>query len=78
LATYTSWRVIYGVQASIAFVGAILSYFYIPYDVTPTVAEMSEKASEGGPRYFLSICNPFAILKVLRHPEIFLAVRCHV
>lgn len=88
IATYTSWRVIFGVQAGITFCGLIMSFFFVPKksQLSNLAKEHDEKkkrkreeaaAGDGSMRTKMGIVahafNPMAVFRQWRYPSILLA-----
>lgn len=73
ISAYTSWRVIFGVQAGMTLAGLVLGWFFVPHDIVVEAANQPpEKPTK---RRLLQVFSPLPVFKVMRHPNILLAVR---
>ncbi|ROT40801.1 MFS general substrate transporter [Sodiomyces alkalinus F11] len=70
ISAYTSWRVIFGVQAGMTLIGLILGWFFVPHDI---VAEKDQEQSEETAKRLLRVFSPLPVFRVMRHPNILLA-----
>ncbi|KAM0276640.1 hypothetical protein ACHAQH_006549 [Verticillium albo-atrum] len=66
IATYTSWRVIYGVQAGMTLIGLILAWFYVPLDPP---REPQPKTT----RHIISQFSPMPVFRVFEYINILAA-----
>ncbi|EEY22975.1 conserved hypothetical protein [Verticillium alfalfae VaMs.102] len=66
IATYTSWRVIYGVQAGMTLIGLVLAWFYVPLDPP---REAQPKTS----KHVLAQFSPMPVFRVFEHINILAA-----
>lgn len=75
IATYTSWRVIYGVQAAMSFFGLVMAWFLVPKDVTPAVdlGFRTSKPTSQCLRTLVSTFSPKTVFKMFLFPNILLA-----
>jgi hypothetical protein len=74
LVTYTSWRVIYGLQAGMTLLGLSLAYCYIPKDAGSSSGTVSAPDSNIRFRKIIELFNPLPVVQILRYPEILLSV----
>lgn len=74
IATFTSWRVIYAVEAGMSMVGLILAYFFVP-----RASEIGNpKTIETPPqtkKEIIGAFNPMVVFCQFTYPRILLAVR---
>ncbi|PNH47149.1 hypothetical protein VD0004_g1137 [Verticillium dahliae] len=66
IATYTSWRVIYGVQAGMTLIGLVLAWFYVPLD-PPREAQPTTS------KHVLAQFSPMPVFRVFEHINILAA-----
>ncbi|KAL2874967.1 hypothetical protein SGCOL_009809 [Colletotrichum sp. CLE4] len=72
IVTFTSWRVIYGVQAGMTFVGLIMAFFFVPKasqlaHLKIAVAERAPIRSMGDLAHAF---NPMGVLRQFKYPNI--------
>ncbi|KAH7123455.1 major facilitator superfamily transporter [Dactylonectria estremocensis] len=73
LATYTTWRAIYGLQAGMSLIGFILAFCYVPKDVQKSSQGSSDRGSKARFRTLIKLFSPFPVFKILRYPDILLS-----
>ncbi|TDZ17081.1 Efflux pump rdc3 [Colletotrichum orbiculare MAFF 240422] len=73
IVAFTSWRVIYGVQAGMAVVGLTLAFFFVPKASELQNLKIVEKAPCRTPREALAAFNPMGVLRTFRYPNILAA-----
>lgn len=73
IGTFTSWRVIFGVQGGMALIGAVMAFFFVPKR-SQLSNVIVEKRKEKNARNILRAFNPSNILRLYKFPSILLAV----
>ncbi|KAH6959909.1 major facilitator superfamily domain-containing protein [Ilyonectria sp. MPI-CAGE-AT-0026] len=73
LATYTTWRAIYGLQAGMTLIGLILAFFYVPNDIPKPSHSRSEPGSKARFGTMIKLFSPCPVFKILRYPDILLS-----
>lgn len=78
IVTFTSWRVIYGVQAGMTFLGLIMAFFFVPK--ASQLAHLKIAVAERAPIRSLGdlahAFNPMGVLRQFKYPNIVAAVSC--
>ncbi|KAJ0337641.1 hypothetical protein COL922a_006534 [Colletotrichum nupharicola] len=73
IVAFASWRIIYGVQAGMTFVGLILAYFFVPRASELTHLKVPEKAPVHSVREVMHAFNPMGVLRAFKYPNILAA-----
>ncbi|KAF4895393.1 Efflux pump rdc3 [Colletotrichum fructicola] len=73
IVAFASWRIIYGVQAGMTFIGLILAYFFVPRASELTHLKVPEKAPVHSVREVMHAFNPMGVLRAFKYPNILAA-----
>ncbi|KAM0344759.1 hypothetical protein ACHAPU_007132 [Fusarium lateritium] len=73
IATYTSWRVIYGVEAGMSLFGLTLSFFFIPRASEVENPKLAQAARPRTPKEILHTFNPMHVFCQFAYPKVILA-----
>ncbi|KAH0429408.1 major facilitator superfamily transporter [Colletotrichum camelliae] len=73
IVAFASWRIIYGVQAGMTFVGLILAYFFVPRASELTHLKVPETAPVHNVKEVLHAFNPMGVLRAFKYPNILAA-----
>ncbi|KAI8246296.1 Efflux pump FUB11 [Colletotrichum sp. SAR 10_96] len=73
IVAFASWRIIYGVQAGMTFIGLILAYFFVPRASELTHLKVPEKAPVHSVREVMHAFNPMSVLRAFKYPNILAA-----
>ncbi|KAI8282369.1 Efflux pump FUB11 [Colletotrichum sp. SAR 10_98] len=73
IVAFASWRIIYGVQAGMTFIGLILAYFFVPRASELTHLRVPEKAPVHSVREVMHAFNPMGVLRAFKYPNILAA-----
>ncbi|KAH6989859.1 major facilitator superfamily domain-containing protein [Ilyonectria destructans] len=76
LATYTTWRAIYGLQAGMALLGLILACYNIPNDTPKPSSDVTEQVPKTSFRTILKLFSPLPVFQILKYPEVLLSNIC--
>jgi predicted MFS family arabinose efflux permease len=72
IVTFTSWRVILGVQGGMTLIGLVLAFFFVPR--VSQLATAKPKPKPRTKKEMLEAFNPMAVIRQWRYPSILLAV----
>jgi predicted MFS family arabinose efflux permease len=72
IVTFTSWRVILGVQGGMTLIGLVLAFFFVPR--VSQLATAKPKPKPQTKKEMLEAFNPMAVIRQWRYPSIILAV----
>jgi predicted MFS family arabinose efflux permease len=75
IATFTSWRVIYGVEAGMTLLGLTLAFFFIPKASEIENPKVTQTVRPKGKKEILQAFNPMNVFIQFTYPRILLAVR---
>ncbi|KAF7561860.1 hypothetical protein G7046_g2288 [Stylonectria norvegica] len=73
IATYTSWRVIYGVEAGMALFGLILAFFFIPKASEVENPKAVDAVHPRTSKDVIDAFNPIHVLRQFKYPRVLLA-----
>ncbi|KAK6222560.1 major facilitator superfamily transporter [Colletotrichum tabaci] len=73
IVNFTSWRVIYGVQAGMAFLGLIMAFFFVPRASELAKHQIAEKTPVRSLRDLAHAFNPMGVFRQFRYPNILAA-----
>jgi MFS family permease len=74
--TFTSWRVMFWLQAGLAGLSAILVILFLPETIHHKLLDdIRDKPSSERTRQVLHQLNPLKIVKMIRYPNLLLTVR---
>lgn len=74
IATYTTWRVIFGVQGGMALIGLIMAFFFVPKKSELSNLQYQEKPRSHSKEDILAAFNPSHVFRLFKFPSILLAV----
>lgn len=77
IATYTSWRAIFGVQGGMAFIGMALAFFFVPRASQLSNLQAQEKPTKPTKQDIIYAFNPINVFRLWKYPGILLAVGFH-
>ncbi|KAF6804042.1 major facilitator superfamily transporter [Colletotrichum sojae] len=70
IVAFTSWRVIYGVQAGMTLLGLILAFFFVPRASELKKHNIVEKAPVSSVKDVLRAFNPAGVFRAFKYPNI--------
>ncbi|GKT46353.1 efflux pump rdc3 [Colletotrichum spaethianum] len=73
IVNFTSWRVIYGVQAGMAFLGLIMAFFFVPRASELAKHQIVEKTPVRSFGELAHAFNPMGVLRQYRYPNVLAA-----
>ncbi|KAK1978298.1 major facilitator superfamily transporter [Colletotrichum cereale] len=73
IVNFTSWRVIYGVQAAMAFVGLIMAFFFVPKASELAKHQIAEKTPVRSLGELAHAFNPMGVFRQFRYPNVLAA-----
>ncbi|KAF9870953.1 major facilitator superfamily transporter [Colletotrichum karsti] len=73
IVAFTSWRIIYGVQAGMTFIGLILAFFFVPRASELTHLKIPEKTPVRSAKEVVHAFNPMGVLRAFKYPNILAA-----
>ena len=74
IATFTSWRVIYGVSGGMSLVGLVLAFFFVPRTSEICNPKFVDAASVKTKEEILAAFNPMHVFRQFTYPRILLSV----
>ena len=74
IATFSSWRVIFGVQGGMAFIGMALAFFFVPTSAQLSNITTPETLEKMSPKEILRAFNPIHVFQLWKYPSILLSV----
>lgn len=74
IATFTSWRVIYGVEAGMCCFGSVLTFFFIPRASEVGNHKTAEAIRPKTQAEMIRAFNPMHVFRQFKHPKVLLAV----
>lgn len=74
IATFTTWRVIFGVQGGMALIGLVLAFFLVPKKSELSNLQYDEKPKHRSKEAILAAFNPIHVFRLFKFPSILLAV----
>lgn len=74
IATFTSWRVIFGVAAGMSLVGLILAFLFVPTASEVCNPKMIDAVPIKTKREALAAFNPMHVFRQFMYPRVLLAV----
>lgn len=77
IATFTSWRAIFGVQGGMTFLGMALAFLFVPRNSDLSHLREQEKSRKTTRGDVLHAFNPTNVFRLWKFPGILLAVRLH-
>jgi predicted MFS family arabinose efflux permease len=77
IATFTSWRAIFGVQGGMTFLGMALAFLFVPRNSELSHLREQEKSKTLTREDILHAFNPVNVFRLWKFPSILLAVRLH-
>ncbi|KAK1589802.1 major facilitator superfamily transporter [Colletotrichum navitas] len=73
IVNFTSWRVIYGVQAGMAFLGLIMAFFFVPKASELAKHQAAEKTPVRSLGELCRAFNPMGVFRQFRYPNVLAA-----
>ncbi|OHW97350.1 major facilitator superfamily transporter [Colletotrichum incanum] len=73
IVNFTSWRVIYGVQAGMAFLGLIMAFFFVPRASELAKHQIVEKAPVRSFSEIAHAFNPMGVFRQFKYPNVLAA-----
>ncbi|GKT57895.1 major facilitator superfamily transporter [Colletotrichum tofieldiae] len=73
IVNFTSWRVIYGVQAGMAFLGLIMAFFFVPRASELAKHQIAEKAPVHSLGELAHAFNPMGVFRQYKYPNVLAA-----
>ena len=76
IATFTSWRVIFGVQGGMTFIGMALAFFFVPRtsELSGVQAQEKKKPPKLTREEMIRAFNPINVFRLWKYPSILLTV----
>lgn len=74
IATFTSWRVIFGVQGGMACLGMALAFFFVPRTSELSNIQEQEKPKKLTRQEIIQTFNPIHVFRLWKYPSILLTV----
>lgn len=78
IATFTTWRAIFGVQGGMSLIGLVMAFFFVPKKSELSNLQYQEKPRSRSKEDILAAFNPSNVFRLLKFPSILLCVSAHI